>query len=95
MTYRRTSGLPPKTHHFHVLGFVTEARNQNDTMALALLWVWVGKVHSIILVVRALVTNWIFVSHKEGLVLIFFQYWPYMFLHGSLIPLKIQYKGSY
>jgi hypothetical protein len=50
MTYRRTSGLPPKTRFFAPLAFVTEARNRNDTMGLALLWVWVGKVHSIILV---------------------------------------------
>jgi hypothetical protein len=48
--YRRTSGLPPKTRRFHVLGFVTEARNQNDTMALALVWVCVSNMHSIILV---------------------------------------------
>jgi hypothetical protein len=50
MTYRRTSGLPPKTRRFHVLGFVTEARNQNDTMVLAILWVCGSHWRSIILV---------------------------------------------
>jgi hypothetical protein len=40
----------PETHFFAPLAFVTEACNRNDTMGLALLWVWVGKVHSIILV---------------------------------------------
>jgi cytochrome P450 family 4 len=30
-----------------------------------------------------------------SVLLIFFQYWAYIFVRGSLIPLKIQYKGWY
>jgi hypothetical protein len=32
-------------------------------------------------------------SQAEGILVIFFQYWAYIFVRGSLIPLKIQYKG--
>jgi hypothetical protein len=49
MTYRCTSGLPPKTRHFD-LGFVTQGSNHYITMVLAILWVCVGNMHSIVMV---------------------------------------------
>jgi hypothetical protein len=63
-------------------------------MVLALLWVCVSNMHSIILV-------WALGAKRENggsqarASVDIFQYWAYVFLRGSLIPLKIQYKGSY
>jgi hypothetical protein len=46
--YRCTSKLPPKTRHFALFAFCTDPPNRNDTMGLALLWVCVSNMHSII-----------------------------------------------
>jgi hypothetical protein len=43
-------GYQPKNSLFAPLAFCTEGPNQYDTMVLALLWVCVSNMHSIILV---------------------------------------------